>query len=318
MTRLLVAASVLLFVANVALEAAEFSLEKDDQGITVKCDGKLFTRYLKKSGAKPILWPVVGPTGKEMTRGYPMRATTETEKEDHIHHRSFWFDHGDVNGVSFWHEDEKGAHGTIEHLEYMKVEDGKQAVIQTRNDWKTPAGEVVCQDVRTMIFGADQDVRWIDFQVKVTATNGKAVFGDTKEGSFGVRVAGSMREERKTGGKIVNSEGLTDADAWGKPAAWVDYSGPVEGETLGIAILNHPRSLRFPTYWHVRTYGLFAANPFGLHDFLKSKDKNLGALTLEEGESFLMFYRVILHKGGPAEAQIAEAFKRYAAESVGQ
>ena len=169
-----------------------------------------------------------------------------------------------------------------------------------------------------MIFGADQDVRWIDFQVKVTATNGKAVFGDTKEGSFGVRVAGSMREERKTGGKIVNSEGLTDADAWGKRAAWVDYSGPVEGETLGIAILNHPRSLRFPTYWHVRTYGLFAANPFGLHDFLKSKDKNLGALTLEEGESFLMFYRVILHKGGPEEAQIAEAFKRYADESVGQ
>ena len=167
-----------------------------------------------------------------------------------------------------------------------------------------------------MTFGADQDVRWIDFQVKVTATNGKAVFGDTKEGSFGIRVAGSMRVELETGGKIVTSEGLVDSDAWGKRASWVDYSGPVEGEMLGVAILNHPRSLRYPTYWHVRTYGLFAANPFGLHDFLKSKDED-GALTLEKGESFLMFYRVILHKGGPEEAQIAEAFKRYAAEPVG-
>ncbi len=315
MTRLLVAASVLLCLASAPLNAAQFSLEKDDQGVTVKCDGKLFTRYLKKSGAKPILWPVLGPTGKEMTRGYPMRDVSEAEKKDHIHHRSLWFDHGDVNGVSYWAED--GKNGTIEHREYLKLEEGAQAVIQTRSDWVNPTGQVVCQDLRTMTFSAEQDVRWIDFQVKITAVNGKAVFGDTKEGSFGIRVAGSMRVERNEGGKIINSEGQTDAAAWGKRASWVDYTGPVDGETLGIAILNHPRSLRYPTYWHVRTYGLFAANPFGLHDFLNSKDAD-GSLTLDEGESFEMFYRVILHAGDANDAQIADAFKRYAAESVGQ
>jgi len=168
-----------------------------------------------------------------------------------------------------------------------------------------------------MIFGADKDVRWIDFQVKVTASDGKVVFGDTKEGSFGMRVAGSMRVERNQGGHIINSEGLTDAAAWGKRAAWVDYSGPVDGEILGIAILNHPRSLRFPTYWHVRTYGLFAANPFGLHNFLNDPSAD-GSLTLEKGESFEMFYRVILHKGRADQAGIQEAFDKYEATTVGQ
>ena len=297
------------------LNAAKFTLEKDDQGVTVQCDGKLFTRYLKKSGTKPVLWPVVGPTGKEMTRGYPLRDLGEFEKKDHIHHRSFWFDHGDVNGTSFWHEE--GDYGIIEHCEYMKLEEGEQAVIQTRNDWKTQDGTVVCQDVRTMTFGGDEKVRWIDFQVKVMATHGKAVFGDTKEGSFGLRVAGSMRAEREGGGTIINSNGETDGETWGKQASWVDYSGPVGDDTVGIAILNHPRSLRYPTYWHVRVYGLFAANPFGLHDFLKSPEAD-GSLTLEQGDSFELFYRVILHAGDANDAEIDKWFDLYKKQPVGQ
>jgi len=296
--------------------AAELSIEKDDQGVTVKCDGQLFARYLEESGAKPIVWPIVGPTGDEMTRGYPMREPSELEKKDHVHHRSLWFDHGDVNGISFWHEN--GNNGTIEHREYLKreIREGR-AVIQTRNDWVAPDGTVLCQDTRCLKFGCDGNKRWIDFQVKVTAVEKKVVFGDTKEGSFGIRVAGSMRTEREDGGTIVNSEGQTNAGAWGKRAAWVDYYGPVNDETVGIAILNHPRSLRYPTYWHVRTYGLFAANPFGLHDFLKSPTVN-GSLTLDRGESFELFYRVIFHKGDAQQAKISEAFERYASESVGQ
>ncbi len=315
MTRHFVAAAILLSLPLGPLHAAQFTLEKDDAGVTVKCDGQFMTRYIQKSGAKPILWPIVGPSGKEMTRGYPMREVTGDEKKDHIHHRSFWFDHGNVNGVSFW--DEQGRHGTIEHREYLKLQDGDQAVIQTSNDWKNPDGSVVCSDVRTMAFGADGETRWIDFQVRVTAAADKVVFGDTKEGSFGLRVAGSMRVELKQGGRIVNSQGQTNDEAWGKPASWVDYSGPVDGETVGIAILNHPRSLRYPTYWHVRTYGLFAANPFGLHDFLNSNTAD-GSLTLQAGESFDLYYRVILHRGDEQQGKIAEAFERYAEEPIGQ
>lgn len=286
-----------------------FSVEKDDAGVAVKIDGKLFTKYLIKVGTKPILWPIIGPTGKEMTRAWPMREGNPDEKTDHVHQKSFWFTHGNVNGISFW--DENKGHGDIVHREFVQVEGGAKPVIVTRNDWLGPDGKRVCRDERTLRFGADADARWIDFEATVTASDGPVKFGDTKEGAFGVRVAGTVNVDKKMGGKIVNDSGKTDADAWGKPAAWVDYFGPVEGEQLGIAILNHPTSFRYPTHWHVRTYGLFAANPFGLHDFYNSKDKD-GSHTLQPGESFTLKYRVIFHKGDQEKGRIAARFSEYA------
>lgn len=292
----------------------QFRLEKSDQEVVVTYQNQPVTRYVLKSGAKPILWPLHGPGGQEMTRGYPMRDAGHQEKQDHIHHRSLWFTHGDVNGVSYWHENEQ--HGTIRHVEFLKLADGKQAVIKTRNDWIDPSGKRACQDIRQFVFHANQHQRWIDVAIRVTATDGPVTFGDTKEGSFGIRVAGSMRVELKDGGKILTSEGQQDGDAWGKRAAWVDYSGPVAGRVRGIAIMNHPQSFRFPTYWHVRTYGLFAANPFGWHDFLRDKNAD-GSHRLAPGESFELFYRVVLHDGDAAAAAIAEQFQAYAADKVG-
>jgi hypothetical protein len=120
-----------------------------------------------------------------------------------------------------------------------------------------------------------------------------------------------MRVDSKQGGRIVNSDGLTDADAWGKRAAWVDYHGPVDGRRVGIAILNHPSSFRFPTYWHVRTYGLFAANPFGVHDFTGAGD---GTSTLPAGDTLNLRYRLVLHTGDEKEGDIAAAYESYAKE----
>jgi hypothetical protein len=294
------------------LPAQQVELRKIDEGYEVTVDGELFTRYHVRSGAKPILWPVVAPNGQEITRAWPMREDTG-EKKDHVHQRSFWFTHGDVNGVSFW--DESPGHGTIAHREFARADsDGKSAVLVTRNDWLGPEGNLICRDVRTLTFGADDGMRWIDFDVTVTAADQPVTFGDTKEGSFGVRVADSMRVELQNGSRIVTSEQLEDAAAWGKRASWVDYSGPVDGSTLGIAILNHPSSFRYPTYWHVRTYGLFAANPFGVRDFLNDRTVD-GSAKLGPGESFTLNYRVLLHEGGAEAADIAAAFSRYAAES---
>lgn len=296
-------------LAGQSLAAAEWTVEKQDDGVTVKLDGQLFTRYLTKVGTKPILWPIVGPTGKEMTRAWPMRTDNKEEKTDHVHQKSFWFTHGDVNKISFW--DENKGHGDINHREFVKVEGGSSAVIVTRNDWVGPDGKKVCEDERTTTFGADADARWIGFDVVVKATDGPVTFGDTKEGAFGLRVPTTMDVDKKLGGKIVNSEGQTDAGAWGKAAAWVDYHGPVQGETLGIAILNHPSSFRYPSHWHVRTYGLFAANPFGLHDFYNDKEKN-GSHTIEPGKTMTLRYLVIFHKGDEKAGKIAERFSAYA------
>lgn len=303
--------SLLLALVGSLASAAEITAEKNERGVVIKIDGKFFTEYLTRSGAKPILWPIETASGKQLTRKYPMIADAPGEERDHPHQRSFFFTHGSVNGVDFWSEVKE--HGTIEHREFVKVEGGKEATIVTRNDWLDHGGKKQLEDERTLKFGTDGDRRWIDFDIVFKATQGQVVFGDTKEGSFGLRMASSIRvDSKKTdpklGGQIVNSDGLTDQAAWGKPAAWVDYHGPVDDETWGIAILNHPSSFRFPTYWHVRTYGLFAANPFGLNDFTKEKD---GTYTLPSGEKMALRYRVLLHKGNEKEGKVAEAYTAY-------
>jgi hypothetical protein len=294
-------------LAGVNSAAAEITAERSDRGVVVKIDGKPFTEYLVDSGGKPILWPIIGPTGKPMTRAYPM-GEGPNERKDHQHHRSMWFTHGDVNGLSFWHKE------TIKHREFVKIESGKRAVIVCRNDWLAPDGKRVCEDERTLSFGTDGDTRWIGFEITIKASDGQVKFGDTKEGTMGIRVAGTLKVDAGLGGRIVNSDGQKDKGAWGKPAAWVDYHGPIDGKTVGIAILNHPSSFRFPTYWHVRTYGLFAANPFGLHHF-KGRDDVDGSHTLGQGETMTLRYRVLFHLGDEKSAKVAEAFAAYSKEA---
>ena len=148
------------------------------------------------------------------------------------------------------------------------------------------------------------------FDTDSKASAGPVTFGDTKEGMFGLRVATSMDVTSKKGGKIRNAEGVEDKDAWGKPSPWVDYTGPVDGKTAGVAILNHPSSFRYPTTWHVRDYGLFAANPFGWHDF---GQKNSGEYVLPKGESIRFRYRIILHEGTTDSAALPAAFQAYEA-----
>jgi hypothetical protein len=288
--------------------SAEITVERSKNGAVVKIDGKLFTENVTHSGTKPILWPIIGPTGKPMTRDYPMRKHAG-EKHDHPHHRSLWFSHGSVGGVDFW--DENGKAGTIKHIEFTKLAGGSPAVIATRNAWLAPDGKRVCEDERTLRFDADVDARWIDFDITLKATEGDIVIGDTKEGTFAVRVAESLSADAKRGGKIVNSNGLVDAAAWGKPAAWVDYHGPLDGETVGIAIFNHPNSFRYPTCWHVRTYGLFAANPFGLKEF--SGGKQNGDLMLGRGKTVTFRYRVLFHRGDENQGRLSERFATYEA-----
>lgn len=288
-------------------QAADLTAEQTPQGVRVAIEGQLFTEYLTRSGAKPILWPILGPTAKPMTRAYPM-GEAPNEKKDHVHQRSLWFTHGDVNGISFWEESAKG--GTIRHRRFVTIQSGPQAAIETENDWLGPKGQKVCEDRRRLTFGAQGETRWIDFDITLKATTGPVKFGDTKEGTFGLRIAETMRVDAKRGGRIVNSEGATDDNAWGKRAAWVDYHGPVDAQTVGIAVMNHPRSFRFPTYWHVRTYGLFAANPFGVRDFMGGKGED-GSYTLPGGQAISFYYRVLFHKGDQRQAQVAEAYEAY-------
>jgi len=279
----------------------------EEGAVQVNLDGELFTRYLTATGPKPICWPMIGPTGKPVTRAFPMEQV-EGESQDHPHHRSFWFTHDEVNGVNFWGEGSgcgRQVHRAFEALESGPV----YGLIRTRNDWLKPEGTKVCEDTRELRVYRVANGRLFDFTVTLRATAGPVEIGDTKEGTLGFRVASSMDVDRGQG-HIVNARGKRDGEAWGQQAEWCDYSGPVEGETVGIAILEHPTSFRHPTYWHVRTYGLFAANPFGLRHFI-GDPTGAGKYTIPAGESITFRYRVFLHRGDAEEARVADVYGEY-------
>ncbi len=295
-----------------ASASGTYAVEEVEGGIEIRLDGKLVTKYWPSHTAKPILWPLVGPTGDELTRGYPMRDASPTERNDHVHHRSFWMTHGEVNGIDFWAEGDN--RGKITQVGDAKVTGGDTATLDATHEWRGPDGKRVLTDRWQLTFNHDEKTRWIDCVFSLTATDGDVVFGDTKEGSFGIRVAGTMKTDAKQGGELVNAEGQNGKAAWGKPSPWVDYFGPVNGTTQGIAILNHPNSYGYPTRWHVRTYGLFAANPFGESHF--TGGKRTAGKRLPAGETWTLGYRVILHKGDTEAAGIPKAWQQYSAQSL--
>ncbi len=297
--------------------AGELALTQTQAGYDVLVDGKPFASYVTDFRGTPIIWPIFGPTGKKMTRDFPMiEHRDKSEAKDHPHHRSLWFSHGVVNAADFWLLNKE----KIVHRQFTTAQcDGEKAILVTENDWMDKDNTPICTDRRAFCFselpGKNGPMRCIDFDITVTAVQENVVFGDSKEGTFGMRVPGSMdvtakKRHPQWGGHIVNSKGDRDQQAWGTRSEWVDYFGPVEDEALGIAILNHPSSFRYPTYWHARDYGLFGANPFGVQEFENTKEKS-GDHRMKRGEAFTIRYRILFHRGDAEAAGIAEAFKVY-------
>jgi hypothetical protein len=282
---------------------------RDEAGaVEIAIDGQLFTRYIYRGAPKPYCYPIIGPTGAPVTRGYPMEEIPG-ESHDHHHHRSFWFTFGEVNGHDFWAESDTTGHQVHRAFEALSS-GGACGVLRAVNDWTASDGTKVCEDVRELRVYGIADVRLLDFSVTIRATDGPVEFGDTKEGMFGFRVASTMRLKGGEG-TIANAEGDRDGETWGKRAAWCDYAGPVGGDTVGIAIFDHPDNFRYPTYWHVRDYGLFAANPFGLRHFVGDKT-GAGRYTLPLGEELTFRYRVLIHPGTCEEARVADWYAEYA------
>lgn len=322
----------LLFVplAAAAALSAQVSFDRKDGRIDVAIDGKPFSAfYYGPETPKPYLHPLRAPDGAIVTRGYPMESIPG-EQTDHAHHRAVWFSHGEVNGFDFWANEKtqtprkkKGAI-VLDAIRSVRVmgkgaKRGNNGRIRARFLWNAPDGAALLVEDRTMIFrGASKD-RIVDFDIALAAAADKVHFGDTKEGTFAVRVATELEERhlRAKGiprtGTIANAEGkTTEAATWGKRSAWVDYAGSIDGRPLGIAIFDHPSNPKHPTYWHVRGYGLFAANVFGEHHF-HADDSRDGGITLAKGETLRFRYRILIHMGGTAAAKVGRKYDRWAA-----
>lgn len=277
--------------------------------LRVEIGGELFTEYHFRDVPRPYFYPVLGPGGVSVTRHWPM-SLSEHEEQDHPHHRSLWYAHGEVNGRDFWSENE-GA-GKIVHDEFLQMSSGPEnGVIRCRNRWVAPDGRSVCSDTRTYRFYRCGQGQLMDFDVTIHASQGDVVLGDTKEGSLAIRLAPTMRLKGEVaGGHIVNSEGVRDGETWGRRAAWCDYHGPVGGQVVGVAIFDHPRNPRHPTWWHVRDYGLFAANPFGMH-FFENRPEGTGNMSIARGQSLTFRYRLYFHRGDEKQGKVAECYLDY-------
>jgi hypothetical protein len=280
--------------------------------ISVEIDGKPYCDFfLAPGGNKPYLYPLRTASGIVVTRHYPME---EGETRDHPWHHGMFFEHGAVNGADFWNTEPTTADpkkGRIVLKKVLEAKGGpKSGTIKAAFDSFGPDGTLFMTDTRTVTIYSDPQLRIIDYEIAIESGR-KLTFGDTKEGTFGIRLATALSEDRT--GKMVNAEGLeTEKNVWGKRSAWVDYYGQVDGSAVGVAIMDHPSNPRYPTYWHSRTYGLFAANPFGVKDFTGDKSKD-GSMTIEPGERVSFRYRVVIHPGDVRSAGIAALYGKYAA-----
>jgi hypothetical protein len=307
--------------------AAQVTITQGTNEISVWIDGAPYTTfYYGPEVAKPYLYPLRAPSGIRVTRGYPMD-TQPGESLDHQHQRAVWFAHSGVNGYDYWNNEFSYKGDKMGHIFVTSIDKAqggaKTGEIDATAEWRQPDGKVVLIENRKMIFHAGGPNRVVDFDFTLTAKE-QANFEDEKDGVFGIRVASELEEANAPGTRTQPKEPLRtgimtcadgkqkEAQCWGTRADWMDYSGSVQGEKVGIAILDYPENPGHPTYWHARGYGLFAANIFGRSQFTNKKEPS-GAMTLKPGEKMRFRYRVVIHPGTLADAKIADLYKEYAA-----
>lgn len=327
--RQLVIATVLSLCAAVPA-TAQVKITQEPERIAVEIDGKPFT-VIYIAGAnlnRPYLHPLRSASGKIVNRSFPA-GQLPGETTDHPHHAGLFYGHGDVNGYNYWAiqnvstppSKADATMGRIVLDRVVAVTSGKQSgSVDVVFTWLKPDGKPLVTETRRMTFYAHPDLRIIDFDFDFAAVE-QVVFRDTKEGTFAMRMATALEEPPakpsqsantpvRTGTLLNAQGGEREANVWGKRSEWVDYSGELDGEKVGVVMMDHPGNPRHPTYWHSRGYGLHSINPFGVSDFLNDKTQN-GSLTLAPGEHVRFRYRVIVHPGA-SRTRLQELFNQYA------
>ena len=305
--------------------AGELAVKTSPEHVDFQVKGKLVGRYeCGAEVAKPYLWPLESPAGLPITRAWPMEPVVPGGSTDHVHQKSAWFCHGDVipegielkekvkgvAGVDFW--DEAKGHGVIVCTSKGPVQiEGNRTWIPTHNEWRTAGGIKILDEDRILQFQPIGEGYLFTFDIDMAATAAPLTFGDTKEGSFGIRINDALREKGGKG-KLTTAAGNTGmVKVWGTKSGWCDYSGPLDGKMVGLAIFDDP-SNNPQSCWHSRDYGLMSANPFGRSKagFPAVKDQT-DLVKLAKGEHLKLRYGIYVHPGDAKEGQVAEQFEKF-------
>ncbi|WP_270090735.1 PmoA family protein [Sphingobacterium sp. SYP-B4668] len=311
--------------------------DKARKEVVVKVNNEPFTALIyPDSLEKPTLYPILAANGEIITRGFPL-VPRPNEPTDHPHHIGLWMNYESVNGLDFWNnssaipQDKKNKYGWIKKTAISEVKSGNAGVIKYVADWSDIHQHTLLKEHTTFIFTATEGYRTIDRTTTLTAAQ-HVSFKDVKDGFLGLRVARELelpsKEERKytdTQGVVTSVEGnatdivtgnyLTSENkegdhVWGTRGKWCMLYGKKGGDTISIVIIDHPSNVGYPTYWHARGYGLFAANPLGQKIF--SNGTEALNLALETGKSATFRYRVVIASG--KERLSTEEINRLSAE----
>lgn len=302
--------AVFLFLSILSLHnhalAQKISLRKDSSAkeIQVFAGGKLFTSFCYSDTlTKPILYPVADAAGTTVTRGFPFQPR-KGEPTDHPHHQGIWFNYENVNGIDFWNNSyaipaaKKHLYGSIKTENFSSAMHSKTAVINYTASWNDINKQTLVKENTTLEFSAKNNLRIIDRTTTLQAVNDVA-FNDTKDGLIAMRIAHELQIPVKgdtiANGNYISSEGKTGDAVWSTRGAWCMLYGKIGGHTTSIVIFDQKDNPGYPTYWHARGYGLFAANPLGQKVF--SNGKTALNLHLSKGESVKFRYRIVIATG---------------------
>lgn len=310
---LITLAALLILTAAWRFDGDGVTFEEREDRIDVLVDGQLVTSYLFTCpGPKPCLYPLRSPDGTVMTRHYPLEEVAG-ERQDHPHHTGIYFTYDHVNDVNFW--DIHDAPPEIRHIEVLQMEGGSESgTLAVRKHWVGSDGRVLLEEIQTMTFAPGDDAITIDLTMTLTPPQEEVVFEDSKEGMLGVRVADWLSEQHGTGSYLSMEGDKGEESIWGKRASWVRLEGEKDGNPHGIAIMHHPSSVNYPTYWHARGYGLFAANPLGQGVFESSRgleNPKYLRLKLAKGEPALFAFRLLVYDGRRTQSDLNNAFTAY-------
>jgi hypothetical protein len=333
----------LVLACTSTVQAQKVKLQRDAQRpvVRVSIAGKHFTDFFfPDTIAKPVLYPIKAPNGTVVTRGFPV-TPQPGEPTDHPHHLGLWLNYGDVNGLDFWNNsaaipaDKKKDYGNIRMDGIESIRSGETGTIRYKARWVDHTERVLLRETTDLVF-SEQGGAWVVDRKTTLTAEVPVSFKDNKEGVLGLRVARALqipaKETKKftdangivttvqavtdsvANGNYLAANGLQGDDVWSSKAAWCLLYGRMKSDSVSILIVDHPSNVGYPTHWHARGYGLFAANPLGVKVFTKGASEL--NLALEPGASTTLRYRIVFASGQRVlnAAQIASLERSFAAK----
>ncbi len=301
-------------------DAVKLVNSANEKKIDVYVGSSLFTSFLyPDSLEKPVLFPVNDAGQVPVTRGFPLDPRPG-EPTDHPHHTGLWLSYENVNGLDFWNNsyaipaEKKSLYGWIKTDRILESTSGIKGILRYHANWTNQQGDILLEETTRYEFTGSGKERMIDRITELKADVDISL-RDAKDGMLGLRLAHELqipalhdqqftdskgnkttvKKDSASSGNYLTSEGKQGDSAWSTRAAWCKVYGKIGNDSVSITIFDHPRNPNYPTFWHARGYGLFAANPLGEKIFTSGKSEL--NLKLKKGATLIFRYRILIQNG---------------------